>query len=64
MYSIIGKWICTYTMALGKTRSIPTPKHYVPLLHVLAVKDKNEKAILLNDKEVLGSLTMTSVKIG
>lgn len=44
--------------------AIPTPEHYLPLLYALAVKDKNEEAILFNDKAVAGSLTMTSVKIG
>lgn len=43
--------------------SIPTPEHYLPLLYVLALKEKNETASLFNDKAVGGSLTMTSVKI-
>lgn len=44
--------------------AIPTPEHYLPLLYVLALKDKNETVNLFNDKAVAGSLTMTSVKIG
>ena len=43
--------------------SIPTPEHYLPLLYVLALKGKGEKASLFNDKALGGSLTMTSVKI-
>lgn len=43
--------------------SIPTPEHYLPLIYALALKDKNEKVSLFNDKAVGGSLTMTSVKI-
>ncbi len=43
--------------------SIPSPEHYLPLLYTLALKDKNEKVSLFNDKAVAGSLTMTSVKI-
>lgn len=43
--------------------SIPTPEHFLPLLYVLALKDKNEKATLFNDKALGGSLTMTSVKV-
>jgi 4,5-DOPA dioxygenase extradiol len=43
--------------------SIPTPEHYLPLLYTLALKDKNEKITLFNDKAVAGSLSMTSVKI-
>lgn len=44
--------------------AIPTPEHYLPLLYTLAVKDKNEQAVVFNDKAVGGSLVMTSVKIG
>jgi 4,5-DOPA dioxygenase extradiol len=43
--------------------SIPSPEHYLPLLYTLALKEKNEKVSLFNDKAVAGSLTMTSVKI-
>lgn len=43
--------------------SIPTPEHYLPLLYVLALQEKNESIELFNDKAVAGSLTMTSVKI-
>lgn len=44
--------------------AIPTPEHYLPLLYILALQDKNEKASLFNNKPVAGALTMTSVKIG
>lgn len=44
--------------------AIPTPEHYLPLIYILALKDKNEKVSLFNDQAVAGSLTMTSVKIG
>ncbi len=43
--------------------AIPTPEHYLPLIYTLALKEKNEKITLFNDKAVAGSLTMTSVKI-
>ena len=43
--------------------AIPTPEHYLPLIYVLALKEKNEKITLFNDRAVAGSLTMTSVKI-
>lgn len=43
--------------------AIPSPEHYLPLLYTLALKGKNEKVTLFNDKPVAGSLTMTSVKI-
>ncbi len=43
--------------------AIPTPEHYLPLLYALALKEKNEKVSLFNDKALAGSLTMTSLKI-
>lgn len=43
--------------------AIPTPDHYLPLLYSLALKGKNEKIILFNDKLLGGSLSMTSLKI-
>lgn len=44
--------------------AIPTPEHYLPLLYVLALQQKDEQAGLFNDSPVGGSLTMTSVQIG
>lgn len=44
--------------------AIPTPEHFLPLLYVLALQEKNEEPFLFNDKAVAGSLTMTSVKFG
>jgi 4,5-DOPA dioxygenase extradiol len=44
--------------------AVPSPDHFLPLLYTLALKDKNDSVSFFNDKAVLGSLTMTSVKIG
>ena len=44
--------------------AIPTPDHYIPLLYILGLQQKNEQLSLINDKLVAGSLSMTSVKIG
>ncbi len=44
--------------------AIPTPEHFLPLLYALALRGKDEKIEFFNDKAVMGSLTMTSVKIG
>ncbi len=44
--------------------AIPSMDHYFPLLYVLALKQKNEELSFFNDKTVMGSITMTSVKIG
>jgi 4,5-DOPA dioxygenase extradiol len=43
--------------------AIPTPEHFLPLLYALALKDENETIEFFNDKPVMGSLTMTSLKI-
>lgn len=42
---------------------IPTPEHYLPLLYVLALKNKDEKIEFFNDTVELGSLSMTSIKV-
>lgn len=44
--------------------SIPTPDHYLPLLYILALKEKNEPVNVFNDQSVGGSISMTSLKIG
>ena len=42
--------------------AIPTPEHFLPLLYTLALKEETETIGLFNDKPVMGSLTMTSLK--
>jgi 4,5-DOPA dioxygenase extradiol len=44
--------------------SIPTPEHYLPLLYILGLKEENESVSFFNDKTVMGSISMTSVRIG
>ncbi len=50
---------------LGKAAklSIPTPEHYLPLLYVLGLKEENESVSFFNDKTVMGSVSMTSLRI-
>ena len=43
--------------------SIPTPEHYLPLIYVLGLQEKNESATFFNDRLVMGSVSMTSVSI-
>ena len=52
--------------ALGKEvqMAIPTREHFLPLIYTLALKQEDEPVTIFNDKAVMGSLTMTSVKIG
>jgi 4,5-DOPA dioxygenase extradiol len=44
--------------------AIPTPDHYLPLLYSLAEKEKDEQISFFNEKPVVGSFTMPSLKIG
>lgn len=44
--------------------AVPTPDHFLPLLYSLALNEKDEPISFFNDKPVMGSLTMTSLKIG
>ena len=43
--------------------AINSAEHYLPLLYVLGLQEKEENVALYNDKAVAGALTMTSVKI-
>lgn len=43
--------------------AIPTPDHYLPLLYILGLKEESENIFFFNDKAMMGSLTMTSIKI-
>lgn len=43
--------------------AIPTPEHFLPLLYILALQEKDETSSFFNDKAVAGALTMTSVKV-
>ena len=44
--------------------AVPTPEHYLPLLYALALKTEKEEISFFNDKPVMGSLSMTSLRIG
>ena len=44
--------------------AIPTPDHFLPLLYVLGLQNKNEELTLFNNHLLAGSLSMTSVRIG
>ena len=43
--------------------AIPSPDHYLPLIYILALQQKEENITLFNDKLVGGSLSMTSLII-
>jgi 4,5-DOPA dioxygenase extradiol len=44
--------------------SVPTPEHFLPLLYVLALRRENDPLEFFNDRTILGSISMTSVRIG
>lgn len=43
--------------------SVPSPEHYLPLIYTLGLKERTEDISFFNDKTVMGSISMTSVKI-
>ena len=51
------------SLGKGAKLAVPTPDHYYPLLYSLGLQEKNEEAIIFNDKLMAGSLTMTSLVI-
>lgn len=44
--------------------AVPTAEHFLPLLYALALQRKDEKIEFFNDAVELGSIAMTSLKIG
>jgi 4,5-DOPA dioxygenase extradiol len=59
------KELINYT-SLGREvqMAVPTPDHFLPLLYSLALKKESDSISFFNDKPVMGSLSMTSIKIG
>jgi 4,5-DOPA dioxygenase extradiol len=57
--------LINYT-AIGREVQLaaPSPDHYLPLLYSLALREKDEPVSFFNDKIVMGSLSMTSIRIG
>jgi len=55
----------THYEKLGKAArlAVPTNEHYLPLLYILALQDKQEKVRFFADRMSLGSLSMRSVWI-
>lgn len=43
--------------------SIPTSEHFLPLLYTLGLKQKDEKISFFNEQLVMGSISMSSLKI-
>lgn len=59
------KELIDYTLLGEEVRmAVPSPDHYLPLLYTLALKQEDESISFFNDKVVMGSLSMTSLRIG
>jgi len=60
-----SKQLINYTsLGMPAALAIPTPEHFLPLLYVLGLREKQETVTIFNDKTVMGSISMTSLKIG
>jgi 4,5-DOPA dioxygenase extradiol len=44
--------------------SVPSNEHYLPLLYILALQQKNESVTFFNEKTMMGSISMRSLKVG
>ncbi|MEZ4806222.1 MAG: 4,5-DOPA dioxygenase extradiol [Flavobacteriales bacterium] len=44
--------------------SVPTPEHYLPLLYAMGLSKGNQEVRVFNDRTIMGSISMTSLKIG
>lgn len=53
-----------FTLNQAYRLSIPTLDHYLPLLYTAALRGSNEELQFFNDSTVMGSISMTCLKIG
>lgn len=44
--------------------AVPTPEHYLPMLYAAALRDPGEPLTFFADRVVMGSISMTSFRIG
>ena len=55
-----------YYQQLGEAagKAVPTNEHYLPLLYVLGLREKEDELAFLTEQITLGSISMRSVRIG
>jgi len=58
------KLINYQSLSKGSQLAVPSTEHYLPLLYSIALRKKDEPVRFFNDSPVMGSLTMTSLRIG
>jgi 4,5-DOPA dioxygenase extradiol len=56
--------IINYKQIQGYQKSVPSTEHFIPLLYILGLQQKNEEVQLFNKSIDLGSIDMSCVKIG
>lgn len=45
-------------------KAIPTPEHFIPLFYILGMGSDKDAVTFFNDRTVMGSVSMTSFRIG
>jgi len=55
-----------YYQQLGETaaKAVPTNEHYLPLLYVLALREKHDEVEFFTEQVTLGSISMRSLRLG
>ena len=56
--------IINYKQIKDWQKSVPSAEHFIPLLYILGLQDEGDTVELFNKSIDLGSIDMTSVKIG
>ena len=59
-----GKLINYNSLGRDVAMAVPTPEHFLPMLYILALQQDNDNLTFFNDEVVMGSLSMTSFRIG
>ena len=55
--------VINYEKIKDNNKAFRTPEHFLPILYILGATDEKDEIIVLNDKCIMGSLSMTSYLI-
>jgi 4,5-DOPA dioxygenase extradiol len=61
---LYSKLINYKSLSSAAELAVPSTEHYLPLLYALALRKADEPIQYFNDTPVMGSITMTSIRIG